>query len=55
MNRAKIDRRIYTEERREGLLGLWLINTLQKDKRKLRRQSDCERYVAGLVFAPKGQ
>lgn len=36
MKRAKIDRRIFVETEREGLLGPWVIHTLRKSKRALR-------------------
>ena len=38
MTRAQIDRRIYGETQREGLMGLWLTHMLSKDKRELRRK-----------------
>lgn len=37
MTRSQIDRRIYIEEAREGLLGMWLMHTMEKGKRALRR------------------
>lgn len=39
MKRAKIDRRIHEETRRNGLLGLWLCHTLTKSKREIRRKN----------------
>ena len=37
MNRAQIDRRIYAEVAREGLLGPWVVHSMQKAKHSLRR------------------
>ena len=36
MTRAKIDRQIYIEEARSGLLGMHLTRQLEKGKRALR-------------------
>lgn len=33
MNRAKIDRRIYEEVQRGGLMGAWMVHFLSKVKR----------------------
>ena len=38
MNRAQINRRIYCEQQRDGLLGPWLVHDLEKNKRALRRE-----------------
>ncbi len=37
MKRAQIDRRIFIEHERQGLLGPWLVHTLEKDKRMLKK------------------